>query len=197
MTVTESTPHGGPPEQSSASAGIGPFQPAPQPLAGHDSSATGGIPRPKIVDIAVYLLLGAWCIDLVGQIIGVVVNFQSTPALLDQIKRAQRTPMPFDTSAFLHGMLIAMVVVLLMTFSLWMLFIVKARSGRNWARIAMAVIGPLALISSIAGAALVLSKGTAVPTWPLAVAGLVGRSVAMVAVVLLFFPAASRYFSRQ
>lgn len=143
--------------------------------------------RPRDVEVGFRAWLASAAVSLVGQLLGL-------PTADEAIRRARAATAPGDrpmtpaemASAAQVGQVVGVVVMLVVT-ALVVLIGVKMRAGRNWARLAMAVVTVLDVVFLVLGPR---SSGAAE-----LIAGGVSALLAAGAVALLFRPVAGAYFA--
>ncbi|MEU6150690.1 hypothetical protein ABZ816_11880 [Actinosynnema sp. NPDC047251] len=160
-----------------------PHIPAPPPLSeselhGTPSAAGPALPVPKEVQISFWI----WIAGAVLSVIGGLLAFAQRDAVADALRRAPQTAdlsaEEFDALVSANIMITAVVGVVMA--GLYVLFAFKARAGRNWARVVLAALTVLGLLST-----LLVGAG---------VSGLLTSLISVVAVVLLYLPNSKAYF---
>jgi hypothetical protein len=155
--------------------------PAPPPLTESELRGTAepGRLAPKEVQVSFWLWIAGAALSVVGALFG----FTQRDALLEEIRKrpdaAQFSETQLDalvTSSLIVGVLIALVLA-----GLFVLFAFKARAGRNWARIVLAILAVLGVLALGLGG--------------VSAAGVLSTVMTVVAAVLLFLPASNRYFA--
>ena len=143
----------------------------------------GASARPSDVDLAFWL----W---IASTLVGLISFFIALPTMGEQVQRATQLQsgqqLPPDMMAFAQVFQIVTVVV---GVALAVLFAVKMRAGRNWARIvitvfaAFRVLSVLLSLSLMGGVEMILS--------------IVAALLSVAVVVLMFRPDAKAYFASQ
>lgn len=157
--------------------------PAPPPLS--ESELRGGTgprgPAPKEVQLSFWL----WIAGAVLSVIGALFAFTQRDTLLEEVRKrpdaGSFSEAQLDT-VVTTGLIVGVVIALAFA-GLYVLFAVKARAGRNWARIALTVLTALGVLALVIGG--------------FSVAGILSTVVSVVAVVLLFLPASNQHFAAQ
>lgn len=179
-------------------------QPA-QPAYGSGGSASGGYPAPgagggrgtapKEVETSFRLWLAAIAVGLIGSIIGFLSLDAIIDAALSQPGLDPATLTPEVRGAARVGAVIGAVIGLLLL-ALLVAAVFQMRKGRNWARILLAVLGGLSVLSGLLG---LFSAGTTLSIGALGVLSLVLSVVQMLliigAIVFMFRGAAKPWFS--
>lgn len=88
-----------------------------------------------------------------------------------------------NVNTLVNGVKLASIVVAVIFVGLYLLFAMKMRAGRNWARIVLTVLSALSIVSAA-------SRATSSQLF-----GWIGAALAVVAIVLMFLPASSAYFA--
>ncbi|MFD0199333.1 MULTISPECIES: hypothetical protein [Saccharothrix] len=184
--TTPQDPDNRPPEQPYPSAPPPPQQPyapAPPPLSASELGGYGGqdrpaLPEPKEVRLSFFLWLASAILLVVSS---ALVLTQREAALEEARKTAASTPevTPEQLEAAVNLVLVGSVIIGVVLAALMVLFAMKARAGRNWARVTLTVIGVLVFLYHLVGFSLV---------------GLVIVLVVAAAVVTLYLPASKAYF---
>lgn len=164
-----------------------PWEPMPPVREG----AAGEIPRPKAVDTAFQATLVGAAIGAVAAVVTVVLDREQMTLLIrDALAGAGLPDDDQDVAAALGTFRAAMGFGIAVFLGLWLLFAMKMRAGRNWARIVITVlagVGVLSFLNAMAGAGAELEL-----IWSLAeVAFLV------TAVIYMFRPESTRYFAEH
>lgn len=170
----------------------GQYQPAP-PLPPHpEGAATSPGSRPKEVDISFWLWVASFVIGLFGLVyfVGEFDTIRDT-ALEEARKAALRGGRPIDEQqigAIINASLIVGVVIGVVLCAVQLLFAFLMRKGRNWARIVLAVIGGLSILSGF------FSLTDVSGELPL---NLLGLLIVAGAVGTMFLPGANPWFRRR
>lgn len=137
----------------------------------------------------VLLSVKLWFASIIVGLVGGILVF----ALTDQTAAMQAmadsdTGLTEDQlqAAVTIGLVIALVLAVILL-ALQVFFVLKMKAGRNWARIVLAVLGGLSIVSALPGLA-DFSAGTAV--------NLISVLLLIAAIVFMFRPAANPYFSQ-
>jgi hypothetical protein len=153
----------------------------PSHPASSPTSASPVTPRPGTINGAFWAFIASTVIGLLG---GVLV-FANKDALVDSTRNASRqngtglTDAQIDQAVTLTiGVAVVIAVVIAL---LYLLFAVKLRAGRNWARIVLTVITALQLLSVLTGQS--------------SIAGYVSVLAAVVGVVLSFTAPSNAYIN--
>lgn len=146
--------------------------------------------RPHEVDQSVQF----WFASLVMNFVGYVVSlFTPSEALRAQLRTSvAQSGMKFDGDAFAGLMITAQVLSALLyagLCALWVLFILKMRAGKNWARAVLAALGWLSVVLAVP-----MLSADAIAT---KVFYLATSVITLVAVVLMFRGKAATYFVRK
>lgn len=116
-------------------------------------------------------------------VIGALFAFTQRDTLLEEARKRPDagglSETELDTVVTI-GLIVGVVIAILFA-GLYVLFAFKARAGRSWARIVLAVLTALGVLALVIGG--------------ISIAGVLSTVVAMVAVVLLFLPASNQYFA--
>lgn len=144
-------------------------------------------PAPREVQTSVKLWFASIALSLIGAVLGLLLTDRdkAVQSLLGSgtsgITRSQAE------TAVTVGLVVGLVIVLVLI-ALEVFFIVKMRTGRNWARITLTVLGALSVLSGLFGLRGGVTFGGLV--------NLVSILLVAAAIVFMFRPAASAYFSR-
>jgi len=150
-----------------------------------------GLPKlapPSEVLTSVKLWFASILVGLVGGILVYVLTDQDA---------AVQTMMDADTSGLSQAQLqtavniglITVLVLVLILLGLEVLFVLKMKAGRNWARIVLTVLAGLSAVSSLSAFTKGFSLGTAI--------NFISLLLLIGAVVFMFRPAANPYFSQR
>lgn len=153
----------------------------PQYPAGSNSLDTGRRKAPAPVTLAfVFYLLSA-----LAALAGVALLFTSSgkQALRNDLAGSASSTMSVDD--LVNTTRIIAVVIAVVVFLLYLLFAVKMRAGRNWARIVLTVLTALSIVSSFSGN---LASARNWSTW-------VGIILPVLAIILMFLPQSNAYFA--
>jgi heme A synthase len=132
---------------------------------------------------------------LIG-VLGAILTFVNLPAAMDAAIAKQGDVPGLSAeqlrSATQIGAIVGGIVALVFVV-LYILFIIKMRAGRNWARIVLTVLSALSVISTVFGIGTVFSEGgLGVVSGILTLVQLV---LIVVAVYFMFRPASNAYFA--
>ncbi|OLR90736.1 hypothetical protein BJP25_29535 [Actinokineospora bangkokensis] len=143
-------------------------------------------PRPKLVDHAVWLTLAGASIGAVGTVVRLTTDRAQLQAMLDEITEGvpDAPQIPFAT------VVVGAVVGVLLLLGLFALLAFLARGGRNWARVALAVLAAM-------GAAGFLLAVAADGPAPVLMWDLADIAFRVAAVVYLFRPESTAYFLQR
>jgi heme/copper-type cytochrome/quinol oxidase subunit 2 len=135
-------------------------------------------PPPKEVQASFWL----WIAGAVLSVISALLVLTERDTVVDQVRAtpdgASLSQEQVD-SLVLVTLLIAVVVSLVVA-ALYVLFAFKARAGRNWARIVLALLTAVSLLFQLTSVSIL---------------GLLVALIGVVATVLLFLPASNQYFT--
>jgi hypothetical protein len=157
----------------------------------HGGGEPAEIPRPKAVDTAFQASLTGAVIGAVATVVTTVLDREQMILLARDALAGAGMPDGEQDVAQAVGMFrMAMVFGIAVFLGLWLLFAMKMRAGRNWARVlitALAAVGVLSFLSAMANSGAELEL-----IWSLAeVAFLV------TAVIYMFRPESTRYFAEH
>ena len=163
------------------------------PIYPSGTGPTGpGGPLPRLAPPAEVLTsVKLWFASIIVGLVGGILVF----ALTDQsasVRKAMETNPSALTESQLRtaetvGLLVGLVLVLIVL-GLEVLFVLKMKAGRNWARIVLAVLGGLSALSSLSGLARGLGAGTVI--------NFISMLLLIAAIVFMFRPATKPYFSQ-
>ena len=143
--------------------------------------ATGVIgPVPKHVAMSFWLWIAASVMSVIGSLLMFGRRDEMREAFRTQQGTEQLTQAQLDT--LVTATVVIGVVVSVVLSALYVLFAFKARAGRNWARVVLLILTAFSVVM------LALAGGF---SW----LGMLATLVSLVAVVLLFLPAANAYFA--
>ncbi|WP_199441636.1 hypothetical protein [Umezawaea beigongshangensis] len=170
-----SFPPAPPPPPSDA----GPF--AAPPLNESELRASGDGPAgppPKEVRASFWL----WIAGAVLSTISALLVLTQRDAVVDQVRSTPEGASlgQEHVDSLVLTTLLAAVAVSLVVAALYVLFAFKARAGRNWARVVLALLTGASLLFQLVGVSIL---------------GLLVALVGIVATVLLFLPGANQYFT--
>ncbi|MGB3437466.1 MAG: hypothetical protein WBA97_01830 [Actinophytocola sp.] len=158
--------------------------PPPPPLPPSD----GPIVRPKAVESAYHAVLASIVISALGTVFTVLLD----KALLTSMVREMMAGLPEDQRGNVSGTVGAFQVILGFSIAIFaglmLLFAVKMRTGRNWARIVLTAytgVGVWSFLSAMASSGAELEL-----MWSLA-----DVAFGVTAVVYMFRPESTRYFA--
>ncbi|MCT2585659.1 hypothetical protein [Actinophytocola gossypii] len=158
----------------------------PAPPVRDDESAE--IPRPKAIDTAFQASLAGAAIGAIATVVTVLFDSEGLALLVrDMLSGAGLPDGDAEVAQAVGTFRVAMVLGILVFLGLSLLFALKMRAGRNWARIlitVLAFVGVVGFLNAMAasGAALEL-------IWSLAEV-----AFAVTAVIYMFRPESTRYF---
>lgn len=174
------------------------FEPMPAEVVVYPVEGVAGqqIPRPlrpRVVDGAFWLMLAALLVTVAGFLVNIVVRADETfGAAAAQLA----FPLHASPKAVEHAIVIFDLITAVVMNGVWLWFIFAMRSGRDWARIIMTVIGALNLVMVLGSLAFAVALGKATATTWIGSAGSgLSLAFAAAATVLMFRSAANRYFS--
>lgn len=174
------------------------FSPEPMPPVqdgglggGHGGGLGGGIPRPKAIDNAFQASLASTAISMVATVVTVLLDRQWLERLVRQVLEDANQPAGDAEVANAIGTMQVMLAIGILLFAvLFVLFAVKMRAGRNWARMVLTVFAAIGLINFLSSVA---SSGAALELmWSLA-----DVAFSVTAVIYLFRPESSAYFAEH
>lgn len=140
----------------------------------------GPVSRPKEVDLAFWLIIGAAIVTAISAIFSLAqLGSPETMEQFEAIMGQQGGEIPIATEDLISLVGTLTVIFALIGIGLYLLIAFMVRKGKNWARITATVLAALSLLTLV---------GSGVLTW---IAVLLG----IAAVVLLFRPASSNYFN--
>ncbi|NUT50175.1 MAG: hypothetical protein HOV94_23115 [Saccharothrix sp.] len=160
-----------------------PYVPAPPPLSESELSANYGhqapaLPEPKEVRISFFL----WLAGAILLVVSSLLVLTQRDAVLEEARKTAATTQGVtaeQVESLTNAILMISVIIGVVLAVLMVLFAVKARAGRNWARITLTVLGAMVCVYHLLGFSLV---------------GLVIVLVVAAAVVTLYLPASKAYF---
>lgn len=158
-----------------------PYTPAPPPLSDSELAGYGqqrpSVPEPKEVRLSFFL----WLAGAILLVVSSVLVLTQRDAALEEARRAPATPgiTVEQLESTVTAILVFLVIIGVVLAALMVFFAMKARAGRNWARIALTVLGAAVFLYHLIGFSLV---------------GLVIVLVVAAAVVTLYLPASKAYF---
>jgi hypothetical protein len=144
--------------------------------------------RPRELDISAWCWLAAIAIGLAAAIVEtLLLSFQALAPALHEMAQAGE---PIDAGQLrrsfplVKGVAVAVTVV---THAVWVLFVLKCRAGRHWARTLLAVLGLIWLVYTLAS----------VPQLPVGqlLAALAETLAVISAGYYMFRPACNKYFA--
>lgn len=160
--------------------------PPPPPLPASD----GPITRPKAVESAYHAVLASIVISALGTVFTVLLD----KALLTLMVRDMMASLPADQRGNVNGTVGAFQVILGFSIAIFaglmLLFAVKMRTGRNWARILLTIytaVGVWSFLSAMASSGAELEL-----MWSLA-----DVAFGVTAVVYMFRPESTKYFAEH
>lgn len=167
------------PSSSSQASGLG-------PMPGDNEIRTESVAAPADVENAFKL----WLVSIGLGVLGIIASliFADRDALLQTAKEQNSTLSTDQLNTTVNVGLIGGAVFAAIIIGLELLFAFKMRAGRNWARIVLTVLGVLGVLFSLYGFTTGFSVGT--------VLNLISIIVVIAAIVFMFKPAASAYFTR-
>ncbi|ROP39731.1 hypothetical protein [Saccharothrix texasensis] len=158
-----------------------PYTPAPPPLSDSELAGHGAqrpaVAEPKEVRVSFFL----WLAGAILLVVSSVLVLTQREAALEEARKAPPTPgiTVEQLESTVTAILVVVVIIGIVLAALMVLFALKARAGRNWARITLTVLGAAVFIYHLIGFSLV---------------GLVIVLVVAAAVVTLYLPASKAYF---
>jgi hypothetical protein len=131
------------------------------------------------------IMAAFWCyvVAAVVILVGGVLSLGAKQTLVDSLQANNTNLTPTQIDQLASGTLTVLLVVAVIVAALFLLFAFKLRAGRNWARIVLAIIAVLELISLLNG------RGSA------SVLSYIGILAAVIGAVLSWMPNASAYVS--
>lgn len=154
--------------------------PAPPPLTDSELRGAGPVGLPPGTVQLSFLL---WVVEAILAIVSALLLFTQRDTVRDAIRQQpnadQLTSAEIDTlvtTSLVFGVVVAAIVAVL-----FLLFAVKARAGRNWARIVLVVLAVLTVGWQAAGGGGYAAIGAVI--------------IAIVAAVLLFLPQSNEYYA--
>lgn len=167
------------PSSTSQAGGLG-------PMPGENQIRTESVPAPADVENAFKL----WLVSIGLGVLGIIASllFADRDSLRQDVQNANPN---FDAGQLDTAVTVGLVggaVVAAIIIGLELFFVFKMRAGRNWSRIVLTVLGVLGVLSGLYG----LIGGVSIG----AVVNIISIIVVIAAIVFMFKPAASAYFSR-
>ncbi|MET1075116.1 MAG: hypothetical protein ABWY11_20890 [Umezawaea sp.] len=160
---------------------------AAPPLAAHELSPAQAT-RPKEIDTSALFWFGAIVLGLFSVVLSFLVIDQ---AALDEVKAKALADNPTITAeqydATLNTLKFVGAGLLVVVYGLWLMFVLFMRSGKNWARIVLAVLSGLWLITTLIGIASAGGIGI--------VLDVIQIALVVAAVYFMFRPSANAYFA--
>lgn len=157
------------------------------PMPGDNDTREAAAVAPADVQKAFKLWIVSIAIGVLGTLVGLIFGFANREDLETTIMDNSPTLTPDEVSTTVTATLIAVAVIGLIIAGLELLFTFKMRAGRNWARIVLTVLGVLGVLFSLYGLATAFTIGS--------VLTLISIIVVIAAIVFMFKPASSAYFS--
>lgn len=159
----------------------------PAPPLGH--TGPEAIPRPKAVDTAFQLVLASTAVGAVSTILTMLLDTEwlhqmTRQTLSDSGLRASAA----EVDSMIGMFQVAIALGVLVFIGLFVLFAVKMRAGRNWARIVLTVFAGFSGASFLSG--LATSGADLSLMWSLADA-----AFSIAAIIYLFRPESTKYFA--
>ncbi|CCH35297.1 proline-rich domain-containing protein [Actinosynnema sp. NPDC047251] len=145
-------------------------------------------PRPKSVDTAFLL----WMVGAGIGILSSIISFITAQALYDELTKGLD---PSLRGSLGGGPAYGTAIFSIILFAVWVLIVFQMRNGANWARIVLAVLGGIGVISGLVGLAgfgLLFSIGFFGVIQ--ALLSLVSLAVTVGALIFMFKPDANHYF---
>ncbi|MFI9007091.1 tripartite tricarboxylate transporter TctB family protein [Actinosynnema sp. NPDC053489] len=155
---------------------------APPPLSESELAGSGGTGRPAVAEPReVRLSFFLWLAGALLLVVSSVLVLTQRETALEEARKAPPTPgvTTEQLESAVTAVLVFLVILGIVLAALMAFFAVKARAGRNWARIALTVLGVVVLLYHLFGFSLV---------------GLIIVLVVAAAVVTLYLPASKAYF---
>jgi hypothetical protein len=147
----------------------------------------GSAVRPKEVDIAFWLWLAAVVCFLISIPVALPDDATMSQVLARNAAGQGRALNPAEATAMLGPMRAGIMGAFAVIAVIWVLFIVKMRAGRSWARILLTVFGGL----SVASMLVQLLQG---PPAPMLALTLLLVVLVVTAIVMMFRPPCAAYF---
>lgn len=163
--------------------------PPPPPLP----PSEGPITRPKAVDSAFHAVLASIVISALGTVFTVLLDRSQLTAMVNQMMAdlpEGRTEAPMSVSGAVGAFQVILGFSIALFAGLMLLFAIKMRTGRNWARILLTVytaVGVWSFLSAMASVGAELGL-----MWSLAEV-----AFGVTAVVYMFRPESTRYFAEH
>lgn len=153
----------------------------------HPERSTPASARPKEVDTAFWLWIAAVVFFMIS--IPVALPDEATMGqVLARNAAAQGQQMnPAQATAMVGMMWTGIIAVFVVIALVWLLFVVKMRAGRSWARILLGLFGGLSVTSMLVQ----LLQGPPAPVAALTVLLVI---LVVAAIVMMFRPATATYF---
>jgi hypothetical protein len=146
-----------------------------------------GPERPKELDVSVWLWLAAIAIGLAAAVVETLLLRFST--LAPAIREVGQAGKPVDMNQLRQSFPVIKgiaVGVAVLAHAVWLLFVLKCRSGRHWARTVLAVAGVLWLIYTLVSA----------PQLPTGQLPALAQTLAVISAgYYMFHPASNKYFA--
>ncbi|SHE48576.1 hypothetical protein [Streptoalloteichus hindustanus] len=161
------------------------FPPAPPAPVGHLPAAPPLSPHESVVPrrpVEVQISFWTWVASALLSFLAPVVLAGSRDEMARATREASPTLTAEQVDAGVSLVIAFTAVVAVVVAALYLLFAVKMRAGRNWARITLTVLTALGVLFLLTG-----------PTW----ASVLSSLVSVAAVVLMFLPNANAYFQAQ
>ncbi len=157
------------------------------PMPGDNDTRRAVVAAPDDVQKSFMLWLVSIGIGVLGAIVGIV--FADRDKAIDEAMKNGSDLTRDQASSLVNGILVGTAVTVLIILALELFFVFKMRAGKNWARIVLTVLGVLGILSALYGLTAGLTFGV--------VLNLISMLVVIAAIVFMFKPAASAYFSRS
>jgi hypothetical protein len=148
----------------------------------------GRLNRPKDIDTAFWLWVGAMVLDIVGVVLAFVMpNDTAREAIRKALEAQGQAADDATINNLLNTGKIGGAVGTAIVVALWLLFVFQMRQAKNWARILLTVVGAISVLVTV------LQFGSATPAT--AVTSIVVSLLVVAAIVFMFRPAANSYFN--
>ncbi len=156
------------------------------PMPGDNDTRRAVVAAPDDVQKSFMLWLVSIGIGVLGAIVGIA--FADRDKAIDEAMKNGSDLTRDQASSLVNGILVGTVVIVLIILALELFFVFKMRAGKNWARIVLTVLGVLGILSALYGLTAGLTFGVLL--------NLISMLVVIAAIVFMFKPAASAYFSQ-
>ena len=169
----------------------GPSGYSPEPMPPVHAGDGAEIARPKAVDSAFQASLAGTAIAAVATVVTVLLDREWLNRLVRQVLRDTGQPTTDENVSSATGTIqVSLVLGILLFVGLFVLFALKMRAGRNWARVVLTVFAAIGAVNFLSAVA---STGAALDLmWSLAEV-----AFAITAVVYMFRPESSKFFAEH